>query len=331
MKRLSGLVGVMACAVTVAQAQIRAGHVPSDATAVIHVDLKELNASPMGLFVRQSLDDNMKRGLDWLQSVCGINLTNDVDSFVAYTQGGLRTSNVVQVASGRFNVARLTSAAGGAKEFQNKAVGERSLLSWRENATRRQLCFVDPTMVLLAWDEQQILQALARIDGPAQAGGETPFDQVLSHKKGRFLALQANSAAELAVNNPQFQMLKQAEALRLEIGQMADTNGLVGRLVVKAANKELAQQMGQAALGIQALFQLQAAQNPEVAAIAQGVHITQQDDFVTLDMELTEEMLKKLIQVRVEQHKAAVEARKKVPGGPGKKAHKAVRPEFDAK
>lgn len=309
MRRLFVLAGMVVCAAVTAQAQVKAGHVPPDATAVAHVDLKELNASPMGAFIRQSLDDNARRGLTWLQSMAGINLTNDVDSIVAYATGKLQTTGVVQVAYGRFDVAKLTAVAGGAKDFQNKALGERSLLSWTEGRKRRHLCFVDPTMALLTWDEAHLLDAVARLDRTAGAA-EGSFAQVLSRKKGRFFAAQVDDVAGLADANPKFQMFRQAEAALLEISQMDEPNGVSCVLAVKAPTKELATQLSQAAQGVQALFLLQAAQNPEAAEVAQGVKVELQEDLVTVTLKLKEESLRKMVQVRLEQRKAADVARR---------------------
>lgn len=311
MRKIVGLVVLMACGASVSQAQVKVSHVPSDATAVLHLDLKELGQSPMGQFLQQSLDDNARRGLAWLQSTAGINLTNDVDSFVVYTRGKMQTTGVVQIAYGRFDVAKLTAAVGGTKAFQNKALGDRSLLSWSEGANRRHLCFLDPTMLVLTWDEAQILDVIARVDGTARAAeGEGPFAQVLSHKKGRFLAAQANGLAELGNANPQLQVLKQAEALRLEIGQLAEQNGVACTLAVKASSKEQGQQIQQAAQGIQALMMLQASQNQDVAALAQSSQVALQDEIVTVTLNLPESLMSKLIQMRVAQQHAAQEARR---------------------
>ena len=106
---------------------------------------------------------------------------------------------------------------------------------------------------------------------------------------------------------------------------MTDANGLECALVVKAANKELAQQLGQAAQGLQALLMLQASQNPDAAALAQGVKVAQLGEFVTVNLKLTEEVLKKQIHAHVEQRQAAAEARKKTAVAAEKKAD---RPDF---
>ena len=332
MKRLIGLAGLVVCVAAVAQAQIKAKHFSADAKWALHLDLKALNGAPMGQFIRQSMDENAQRGLASLQAMSGINLTNDIDSLVVCGKGDAQAGGVMY-AYGRFDVAKLTAIAGGAKEFQNKVLGERSLLSWSDKGKRTSLCFIDPTFAILSQSEQQVQEAVAVVNGQAPGTGDDgPFASVLTHSKGRFFAVQVNNVAALVGNNPQLLMFKQAEAIRLEIGQLAEANGLECSLVVKASNKELAQQLGQAAQGLQALLMLQASQNPDAAALAQGVKVAQQDDFVTVSLKLREEALKKMVQTRVEQGKAAAAAARNDAAAKAEiKAGKAGRLEFDAK
>lgn len=310
MKARISLLVLAVCMATGVRAQIKTQHFPADAKWVLHLDLKALNESPMGLFIRQSMDENAMRGMASLHAMSGINLTNDVDSLVVYGKGNAETGGVVY-AYGRFDMQKLTTVAGAAKEFQNKAFGERSLLSWSDRGKRTSLCFVDPTLVVLSQDERLVQEAVGIIDGKvAGMAKDGPFGKVLAHDKDRFFALQANNLAAFSGANPQLQMFKQAEAAMLEIGQMAGTNGLDCTLAIKAATPESAQQMNQAAMGLQALFQLQAAQNPEVAAVAQGVKVSLQDNYVTVNLKMTEEMLKKQVQARIEQSKVAQAERK---------------------
>jgi hypothetical protein len=309
MKRLFVLIGVIVGAV-VAQGQIKAAHFPADAKWMLHLDLRALNESPMGLFVRQTMAENANRGLASLQAMSGINLTNDVDSMVIYGSGRLQTGTVM-VVYGRFDMAKVTAIASGAKEFQNKAFGERSLLSWNDKGKRANLCFVDPTMAVMSQDEKLVRDTLSRVDGQMAGLGENEkFARVLSRTKERFLALQACDVTALVGANPMAQVFKQAEAVLLEVSQLRDANGVDLVLAIKAQTTEMAQQFGQAAQGIQALLQLQAAQNPEVAALAQGVKVAVQGDMVSVNLAVSEAQIQKMVQVRVEQQKAAVEARR---------------------
>lgn len=316
------------CVATGVRAQIKTQHFPADSKWVLHLDLKALNEAPMGQFLRQAMDEEARRGMASLKAMSGIDLTNDVDSLVVCGKGDAQAGGVLY-AYGRFDIKKLTAIAGGAKEFQNKAFGERSLLSWSDKGKRTSLCFVDPTQVVMSQDERLVQEAVSIIDGQtAGMGSDGPFGKVLSHSKGRFFALQANNLSALAGTDPQLQLFKQAEAVMLEVGQTDGANGLDCALAIKAATPELAQQMNQAAMGLQALFQLQAAQNPEAAAVAQGVKVGLQDTYVTVNLKLTEEMLKKQIQGRIGQRKAAQAERLAERNAAADAAKKPERPAF---
>ena len=297
-KMIPGLVALSFFLASGASAQIKAGHFPNDAQWVVHVDLKALNEAPMGHFLKQAMDDPARRGLASLKASSGIDLTNDVDSLVLCGKGGAEAGGVMY-AYGRFNMQKLTTIAGGATAFQNKVFGEHSLLSWSDKGKRTHLCFIDPTLVVLSQDERLVQEAVNLIDGKRKGmdAGQS-FAKILTHRKGRFVSAQANNLSTLAGANPQLQLFKQADALLLELGQMSGANGIDCALVLKAANKEMAQQMNQAAMGLQALFMLQAAQNPDAAAAAQNLKVGMQDNYVTVNLQLPEDLLKKALQAR---------------------------------
>ncbi len=296
MRKSTGVVILSLCLVSAARAQIQARHFPQDAQWVLHMDLKALNHSPMGLSLKRSMDGQMRRGLASLKAASGIDLTNDVDSVVLCGKGNAQAGGVMY-AYGRFDIPKLTTIAGGAKEFQNKAFGKRNLLSWSDKGKRTSLCFIDPTLVVMSQQERLLQETVSLIDGKSKGmdAGQS-FAKMLVHRKGRFLSAQANNLSALAGTNPQYQLFKQADALLLEVGQMNGANGLDCALVLKAENKEMAQQMNQAAMGLQALFMLQAAQNPDLAEAAQNLKVGMQDNYVTVNLQVSEALMKKALQ-----------------------------------
>ena len=323
------LLALTLCVAAPALAQLKAAHFPADAKWVMHVDLKALNEAPMGQFLRQALDEEARRRLGALKASSGIDAEKDIDSLVVCGKGATQAGGLMY-AYGRFDVQKLTAIAGGAKQFQNKALGERSLLSWSDKGKRTHLCFIDPTLIVMSQDEQLVQEAVGLIDGRAKglAAGSS-LARLLSHKPGRFVALQANNLAELAGANPQMQLFKQAEAAQLEIGQMAGANGLACSLALKAPNAETAQQLNQAAMGLQALALLQASQNPDAAELAQSVKVSLQETFLTVDLTLPETLIRKQLQARAEQRKAAQANRQAARAArPGAAAEKPERPAF---
>jgi len=297
------------CGVSVGWAQPDARHFPPDAKWMLHLDLKALNASSMGRFARESLGAEGQRKLAALKAMSGIDLTNDVDSVVMCGRGDTRAGGLLY-AYGRFDIAKLTAIAGGGKAFQNKALGKRSVLSWLDRGKRANLCFIDPTLAVMSQDEALIQEAVARIDGqkPGPGTGQR-FAHILAHTPNRFFALQATDLPALAGTNPQFQLFKQAEAVLLEIGQTSGANGLDCALALKAPNAETAQQLNQAAMGLQALVMLQAAQNPDAAALAQGITFAVKDTYVTVNLSLPGDTLQTLIRGQLAQREAAQSAR----------------------
>ncbi|MDD4017597.1 MAG: hypothetical protein PHV28_06590 [Kiritimatiellae bacterium] len=309
MKKMILVFFLTVCGVSAGWAQPDARHFPSDAKWMLHLDLKALNASPMGQFARESLGAEGQRRLAALKAMSGIDLTNDVDSVVVCGRGDTRAGGLLY-AYGRFDIAKLTAIAGRGKEFQNKALGERSVLSWLDRGKRANLCFIDPTLAVMSQEEALIQEAVARIDGqkPGPDAGQR-FASILAHNTNRFFAFQATDLAALAGTNPNFQLFRQAEAVLLEIGQADGANGLDCALALKAPNAETAQQMNQAAMGLQALVMLQAAQNPGAAALAQGITVAVKDTYVTVNLSLSGETLRTLAQTQIAQRESAQAAR----------------------
>ena len=62
MKKWFVWAALWASAVVPVRAGIQAGAVPADAKWVMHLDLKALNGSPMGRFIRQSMGESALRG-----------------------------------------------------------------------------------------------------------------------------------------------------------------------------------------------------------------------------------------------------------------------------
>lgn len=324
---IAGVV-VWAGAVGVASAQIKSEHFPADIAWVLRLDVKEINQSEMGQFLRDTLfqEENARHGLAALEGATGIKLTHDLHAIVAYGWETMRRGGVVFV-YGRFDVARLTGLAAKAEDYQNKALGERSLLAWGNPGQRAYLCFVDATLAIFSQDEARVREAVARVDGQASDhGGGGAFAKTLTHEAGRFFAMQTSNLGMLSELNPQLKALKLANDALIEIRQMRATNGLEIMLAARASEAQVAEQLEQAAQGIQALTQLQAEKNPDAAAVAKGARVERVDDVVTVTLPIAEAALRERIQIRVEQRKAAMEARRPA-GGPEQPDPPAPQPE----
>ena len=297
-KTLISLILAPLCLTLAANAQLKPGYFPKDTEWMLQFDFKALCESPMLRFIENSMDEDAHRKLAALQSMYGVNLTNDLDTVVVCGKGDMQDGGGLLYACGRFDVKRLTTLAGGAKEYSNAAIGEHSLISWTDNGKRNHACFIDPTLVVMSQDEDMAKQAVALIGGKAGGLAADGFTKTLERRKGRFAALQSNKLSQLASVNPQLAILGQAEALHLELGELDEGNGVKLSLAVKSQNAEQAQQLSQTALGLKALVMMQAQQQPEIAKIAQSIDVSLQDTYVTLNMKLPKDMLQQMIAAR---------------------------------
>lgn len=133
------------------------------------------------------------------------------------------------------------------------------------------------------------------IGGKGQALASTsPFASIIPGKENRFLSLAAHDAGNIAGDKPQMQMLKQAESVIFNVDQAAaERADVLLSAALSAVDLEGAQQMGAMIQGLQAMLMMQAAQNPEIAQLAQNFKVDTQGKKIKMSLKLSEEQIKK--------------------------------------
>jgi len=297
MKHAYLALGIVFCAAGVAFAQFKPAHIPENATWFAQLDAKALRENAVAELVVQLLDDNARRQLAGIHAATGLNLTNDIDTVVLFGKGNPQANAVLSL-YGRFDVNRLTTILGLANDFQNRAIGNRGLLSWTDNGQRNNLCFVDPTHAVISRNETEAVEAVKQVDNPAGAPNAA-LAKMLTPVPNRFLVMQLNNMEDFVTDNQQLVILKGTGPLTLELGATPGEGEGKGSLdtTISLNGKDLEQatQLHLVLLGIQAFLALQAQENPELAALAQQVKIDRQDQQITLRMSLSHQALKQLI------------------------------------
>jgi len=297
MKHAYLTLGIVCCATGLAFAQFKPAHIPEKATWFAQLDAKALRESAVAGLVLQLLDDNALRQLAGVHAATGLNLTNDIDTVVLFGKGNPQANAVLSL-YGRFDVNRITSILGMGNEFQNRAIGNRNLLSWLDSGQRNNLCFVDPTHAVLSRDEAETVEAVKQATSPAATPNAT-LAKTLAPVPNRILALQLNNMEDFVAENQQLTILKGTDSLILELsvkpGEGDDKGGIDGRIALNVGNLEQATQLHLVLLGLQAFLTLQAKENPYAAMLAQQVKIDRQDQLITLRMNLSQQALKQLV------------------------------------
>jgi|GEM_PF-3594279 len=299
MKHTHLTLGLLCCAAGLACAQFKPAHIPEKATWLAQLDMKALRSGTLIETLTPLLDEGALRQIAWFHIATGLNLTNDLDTLVLFGKGNVPT-NAVLALYGRFDVPRITTLLGtwAAKDFINRAVGERSLLSWTDNdGQRSNLCFIDPTHLVFSRNEQEAVEAIKQAASPAAPN--TVLATAMASVTNRFGVLQMNNVADFVADNQQLVILKDTDALVLELFMTPGEGGIEGALALNVGNPEQATLLQQILLGLQAILTMQAKENPEAAALAQKVKVGLNEQRVGLRMKLPQQDLKQMVAAEV--------------------------------
>jgi len=279
-----------------AAAQVKVSDFPAEMQFLAHIDLKTLVNSKTGDLLRQTMDDKTNRKIESFKALSGIDMMKDIDSIFILGDAEGKGSGVVY-ASGRFDVKKLTAILGGNDTFKSEPCGAHQILSWTDKEKVSHGCFVNPGLALASDNIDALKKSLAVIDGTGKKlDPASPFAGIIKNQPNRFASVVADKVSGMAETAPQLAMLKQADSLAFSIGQVsAEKADLLLNANLSTATLEQAQQMGAMVMGLQAMMMMQAAQNPEVAAMAQNFKSEVAEKKITMSLKITEEQLKKQI------------------------------------
>lgn len=274
-------------------AQVKISDFPADTKTLAHIDMKALTSSKVGDLIKAALDEKTNRKLDSFKAISGIDVMQDLDS-IFILGGAENKGGGVLYASGRFDIKKLTTILGGNDTFRSERFGTHQVLSWSDNEQVKYGCFINPTLALIADDLTALKKSISAIDGKgAQLAPASPLAPVVKSQPNRFAALYANKLDVVADAVPQLAMLKQANALELNVDQAsAEQADLLLNAALSTATLEQAQQMGAMVMGLQALMMIQAQQNPEMAALAQNFKSEVKEKTITMNLKVTASQLK---------------------------------------
>ncbi|MDA3924850.1 MAG: hypothetical protein PF904_09150 [Kiritimatiellae bacterium] len=279
-----------------ASAQIKSSDFPAELKILAHLDMKSLYSSKTGDLIKETMDEKSNRKMDSFKALSGIDVMKDLDSIYFAGIGEGEGSGVIY-ASGRFDTKKLTSILGGNNGFKSEACGSHQIITWVDDEETHHGCFVNPSLAIASDNVDSLKKALAAIDGTgAKLSEESPFASIVKNQPNRFASVAAFKVSGMAETIPQLSMLKQAEAMVLSINQTSSENAdLLIKASLKTANAEAAQQMGAMVMGLQAMMMMQAAQNPEIAALAQNFKSEIKDTNISMSLKITEAQLRKQI------------------------------------
>lgn len=289
---------ILIFAATALHAAQPAVELPAATKWVLTLDLQSARQSPLmqtlAGSIPQAQRDEAAAKLASFKVLSGIDLTNDIQRLTL--AGGCGTgTNTAAYIHGTFDIPRLTTILGGADHFTRESYAGVELLSWKDKDSAKYISFARPGLAVMAQTPEPIKAALDTLAGkaPALSAGSALAKTLVADGKS-FLSLNATDVADLTAGNPQAAVLQQAQKLAFTLGA-ATPDALTAALTVETSSAETAQQLRQMLLGLQAVMQLQAAQDPDKAALANAIAISGADATVALSTALPKDLLTRLL------------------------------------
>jgi hypothetical protein len=268
-------------------------YVPADAAVVAYADVRSIMGSQLRQQLKQVMPDHQDDGQREFQAKTGIDIEHDIDYVVAsMTSVGPDRPNGLVVARGRFDIVRLEGLAREHGATVEDYRGKRLVTSTQEASGEHfTLAFLEPGLVAVG-STSAVRHAIdANMSAQSVTGNEEMMQLVGDIAQmnnawavGRFdvLASQAQLPDEIRSRVPAVKWFAAAGHIN---------GGIEGTLRAEARDEQSAQQLRDVLRGFLALAQMQAQNDPKLAAISQSLQLSGDGTTVALAFTLPAELL----------------------------------------
>ena len=274
-----------------------------DATVLAGVNVDQAKASPFGQYVLTTLLQSQAQQLQQIATLTGFDPRQDLHEMLFASTGAPGNKAGLALALGAFDLAKIAAAAqsagAGVETYGGVAIVE-------DPQHQNGFAFLDSTLVV-AGDLANVKAAIDR-----RAGGPT-IPAALAAQVNRLSSTQdawAISTVPPATLKPPAAVTPAAGAgLQNALQKIVSASGGVkfGSVVVVTGQAQAATPQDASSLGgVLQLFvsmaQLQAAQNPEAAALAQSLAVTTEGSTVKITLSLPEAQIQQLLKHQAAAH-----------------------------
>ncbi len=270
--------------------------IPQGTKWITEVDLKTLGESETGRYLKQKAAAGVpgEKQVRSFAEQTGIDFARDVASF-AFCGSGTGRNAGFMILKGAWNVDTVAATLPKAKNFVTKEYGKHVVMSWEDRGPRF-ACLVDNKLAFFASDEAQLLLALDTRDGrKPHAANDAAFANFNPVAKKPFLILRARDVGAMAANNPRAAALQQTESISCLIEEAPASAGVAVDLALTALSAEAATQIATMLQGMQAMAQMQGANNADLLDLTKAFKIASAGKKVSLNAVLQKELVKRLM------------------------------------
>ncbi|OGV69506.1 MAG: hypothetical protein A2283_09545 [Lentisphaerae bacterium RIFOXYA12_FULL_48_11] len=274
---------------------VNKSEISSTAKWAIHLDAEKFLASKIGrMFIDESANADLKKGLDVLRATIHFDPLKDVKSVTLYgdsykKDGGVAVLKVRPNAEAANAVEKIIILS---KTHEQISFGSRVIHKWIDEKKQKPsvLCFYSPEVTVAGGDVNQVKVAIDLLDGKKD-GGKDNTGVMMPDADGFIVACARKDEGKEGPANAT--VLKNAEWLTVFVrntGENVDIEAKLG-----ANSEENAKQIEQMVRGIAAFLALSAEQNEAAADIGKALSVNIDKCTVGVNFTYGAEQLYKLI------------------------------------
>lgn len=272
-------------------------YLPADTQAVFGMNVQRFVSSPVYTLLMQKHGEKIASDLDEFTAKTGVNPTQDIRYIVGAARPSSAKDSGVVIAVGNFNPASITefiSSHATPVRLDYKGCTVLMIPEADYGKTQKGVAFLANSEIALG--DLESLQAVIDARNGSPTIQTNPLlmqqlDQLNAADMFWFAGTAGSILSKLPANTPYVQTFSTVQSV---FGTLNLMDPVTGRITVTAADGESAKKLAEFATGLLALGQLAGAKNPDMAALVQGVQITQRPEAFDVSVNFPLSLIEKL-------------------------------------
>jgi len=308
---------ILALSVSAVGGPLQRREIAADAKWVVHIDLEAAVGSEFGKLVMEELSGGEHVAkLAAFEAAFGFHPLRDVKSITMYGQSFVPGKGAVLI-RGDFDFPLLVTLLRKNDTYEELKYGDYVLHRWIDKRPHKKRsnkpvvgCFRQDGVGVIAGEKELVEQALDVLDGKREnlaAGRSFVATHSTASFQGMFFFAAAQGFHDLPkTENPKAALLKQADGLRLILGEKEGK--IYAKLLLAVKTPEIATQIHQVLQGMIAWGMLVGDRRPELAKLAQSAALDVTDTTVQLGVSYPAKELFEKIKAKHQEKRSKDEA-----------------------
>ncbi len=292
------LITLVALTVSAHAGPVAPSQVAASANWVVHLDNELLKTTKIGQLLRAELANmGVEQKMQDFVTVFSFNPLDDIRDITLYGDGSDKKKAAILL-DAKFDKEKIVALLRMNPKYKAIGHGPVTIHKWVDDKEQDPNdptagvtygSFVSDGLAVASSDIETVKKAIDVLSGAAPNAASGVFGQAELKAEGAFIQIAANQIGDIAGQQPDTQLLKQAKELGLAIGETDGQFYIDCGLTAKS--EEDAEYINKMLDGILAVAMLTAKEQPQLAQLAQKVQISRVKDTIRLRFQTKSELL----------------------------------------